>query len=297
MRKGWPEAYTFIFVMEVMPVLPLWLIRFFASIIFLIAYPFIVIFGLERRFKRNINAAFGGERSKREIAAIAREAIYIQIVGLMEVTHYVSLKRREDLLKNVKIIGLEKVNRAKREGIGAIGLTAHLGNFQLTGVRLGAEKEINSCFLVKDPKAKALTDVWYGYMKKLNLKKLSFTDRTDVEKMIVKALNESAFIMMVADEHKRRGVKTDFFGKETRMAAGPAVISLKTGAKLLPMFIIREKKSKYTLYIEDPIDFNPTGDREEDVMALTQLRTRALEKYVRRYPGQWLWLHSHWKRR
>ncbi|MEJ2068433.1 MAG: acyltransferase, partial [Deltaproteobacteria bacterium] len=76
-----------------------------------------------------------------------------------------------------------------------------------------------------------------------------------------------------------------------------AVISLRTGAKMLPMFIVREKESRYTLYIEDPIDYAPTGDREEDVKALTQLRTRVLERYVSKYPGQWLWLHSHWKKR
>ncbi len=296
MRKGWPEALVFIFVLEVMPILPLWMIRFFASIIFLITYPFIVIFGLERRFKRNINAAFGGERSKNEVAAIAREAIHIQIVGIMEGTYYVSPKRRKELLENVRVVGLEKVNKAKGDGMGAIGFTAHLGNFQLMGARLCAEKEINSWILIKDLKAKALNDTWYRYMKKININKLNFTDRTDVEKMIVKALNESALIMMVADEHKRRGVKAEFFGKETRMAAGPAVISIKTGAKMLPMFIIREKKSRYTLYIEDPIDFTPTGDKEKDVKDLTQLRTQALEKYVRKYPGQWLWLHSHWRR-
>jgi KDO2-lipid IV(A) lauroyltransferase len=273
------------------------LIRFVSYILFAVAYPFVVIFGLNRRFKRNINAAFGGERSKREIAAIARRAIHIQIVGVMEVTHYFHPKRREELLRNVKVIGLEKVAGARSGGTGAVGLTAHLGNFQLMGVRLGAEKDLDFWFLVKDPKARALTDAWYRYMDKIDLNRLNFTERTDVAKLVIGRLNRSAFVMMVADEHKRRGIKADFFGKETRMAAGPAVISLRTGAKLLPMFIVREKKSRYTLYIEDPIDFTPTGHREEDVKALTQLRTRALEKYVRKYPGQWLWLHSHWKRR
>ncbi|MBN1572501.1 MAG: lysophospholipid acyltransferase family protein [Deltaproteobacteria bacterium] len=296
MRKGYPEAMAFIFMVEVMPILPLWLIRFVSYLLFAVAYPFVIIFGLNRRFVRNINAALGNERSKREIAAIARQAVYIQIIGVMEVTHYFHPKRREELLENVKVIGIEKVAEARSGGMGAIGLTAHLGNFQLMGVRLGAEKDLNFWFLVKDPRVTALTNAWYRYMDKIDLNRLNFTERTDVAKIVINRLNQSAFVMMVADEHKRRGIKADFFGKETRMAAGPAVISLRTGAKLLPMFIVREKKSRYTLYIEDPIDFTPTGDREGDVEALTQLRTEVLERYVRKYPGQWLWLHSHWKR-
>lgn len=296
MRKGYPEALAFIFMVEVMPILPLWLIRLISYLLFAVAYPFVVVFGLNRRFKRNIDAALGKERSKREIAAITRQAVYIQIVGVMEVTHYFHPKRREELFENVKVIGLEKVAEARKKGMGAIGLTAHLGNFQLMGVRLGAEKDLDFWFLVKDPRVTALTNAWYRYMDKIDLNRLNFTARTDVAKMVINRLNKSAFVMMVADEHKRRGIKADFFGKETRMAAGPAVISLRTGVKLLPMFIVREKKSRYTLYIEDPIEFTPTEDREKDVEALTQLRTGVLERYVRKYPGQWLWLHSHWKR-
>ena len=41
---------------------------------------------------------------------------------------------------------------------------------------------------------------------------------------------------------------------------------------------------------------HPGEFTEEDVEALTQLRTEVLERYVRKYPGQWLWLHSHWKK-
>lgn len=299
-RKGWPEAFVFIFMVEVMPILPLKLIRFISWLIFGFTYPFVVVFGLKRRFVKNISLAFGEERTKKEISAIARQAVYIQIIGVMEVTHYFHPKRREELLEKVKVVGLEKVDKArgaKGKGMGAIGLTAHLGNFQLMGVRLGAEKDLNFWFLVKDPRVTALTNAWYRYMEKIDLNRLNFTERTDVAKKVIDTLKKNAFVMFVADEYKRRGIEAEFFGKETRMAAGPAVISLRTGAKMLPMFIVREKESRYTLYIEDPIDYAPTGDREEDVKALTQLRTRVLERYVSKYPGQWLWLHSHWKKR
>ena len=40
-----------------------------------------------------------------------------------------------------------------------------------------------------------------------------------------------------------------------------------------------------------------TGDAEQDAMTNTAAFTAVIEKYVRRYPEQWLWMHRRWKTR
>jgi KDO2-lipid IV(A) lauroyltransferase len=40
-----------------------------------------------------------------------------------------------------------------------------------------------------------------------------------------------------------------------------------------------------------------TGDRERDVLAFTQDLNDRLERWVRRHPEQWYWLHRRWKTR
>ena len=40
-----------------------------------------------------------------------------------------------------------------------------------------------------------------------------------------------------------------------------------------------------------------TGDRDEDTRRLTAECTAILERWVRRYPDQWLWMHRRWKTR
>ncbi len=296
-RKGWPEALVFIFFVNTMPYLPLFVIRFFSYLLFFSLYPIVgILSGLERRFMKNIEETYQGSISKREIRRIARRALYNQYIGVLEVTHYFHPRRKADLLKNVRLEGIERVFEAKKDGVGAIGITAHIGNFQLMGVRLSLE-DINFWFLVKDPKTRALTEAWYRYMDRINLKKINFTDRSEAIKGVINILKQSGFIMMLADEYKSNGIKVDFFGRPTYMAAGPAVISLRTGATLLPMFIVREKKSKYKIIFDKPIEHHPTGDKEKDIIDLTQIRTDLLEKYVRRYPDQWLWVHSRWGKR
>jgi len=41
------------------------------------------------------------------------------------------------------------------------------------------------------------------------------------------------------------------------------------------------------------------GDKREitddEIYKITQAHTRALEKWIRKYPEQWFWMHKRWK--
>ena len=195
------------------------------------------------------------------------------------------------------IEGIEKVHRALEGGRGVIGIAAHLGNFQLMAVRLSKE-EFDFSFLVKDPKNPRFARAWYEYMDTIPVNRINFTNRVAAAKGAFRALGRGNFVMMVADEFKRRGgVEVSFFGKTTMLAAGPAAIALKTGAPMLPINIFRGKKSTYRVVVDDQIDFTSTGDVEKDIQRYTQLRTDIMERYVREYPHELLWTHDRWKKR
>jgi KDO2-lipid IV(A) lauroyltransferase len=75
-------------------------------------------------------------------------------------------------------------------------------------------------------------------------------------------------------------------------------VALKTGAAVLPGFMLWEaSERRYVLHFGPEIEFERTGDAESDIVAATQACTRAIEGWVRRYPGQWLWIHRRWKTR
>jgi KDO2-lipid IV(A) lauroyltransferase len=40
-----------------------------------------------------------------------------------------------------------------------------------------------------------------------------------------------------------------------------------------------------------------TGHLQQDIIENTQVFTRIVEAYVRRYPDHWFWLHRRWKQR
>ena len=79
---------------------------------------------------------------------------------------------------------------------------------------------------------------------------------------------------------------------------GLARVALKTGAAVLPGFMLWEPgERRYVLHFGPELAFTRTGDAQADILAATQLCTRTIEAWIRRYPDQWLWIHRRWKTR
>jgi KDO2-lipid IV(A) lauroyltransferase len=95
-----------------------------------------------------------------------------------------------------------------------------------------------------------------------------------------------------------QGVFVPFFGMEACTASGLARVAMKSGAAVLPGFLLWEESEKqYVLRFGEELELVRTGDAAQDIVANTALFTAAIESYVRRYPEQWLWVHRRWKTR
>ena len=109
---------------------------------------------------------------------------------------------------------------------------------------------------------------------------------------------ESVGILMDTNMTPPQGVFVDFFGTQACTASGLARVALRTGAAVLPGFLIWEESSQsYVLHFGRQLELIRSDDNEADIVANTALFTRTLEDYIRQYPGQWLWLHRRWKTR
>jgi KDO2-lipid IV(A) lauroyltransferase len=49
------------------------------------------------------------------------------------------------------------------------------------------------------------------------------------------------------------------------------------------------------MVVEKPLDVRGMDKTDENILKYTQQWTSILERYVRKYPEQWVWLHSRWK--
>jgi Kdo2-lipid IVA lauroyltransferase/acyltransferase len=109
---------------------------------------------------------------------------------------------------------------------------------------------------------------------------------------------ETVGILMDTNMTPPQGVFVDFFGTPACTASGLARVALKTGAAVLPGFLIwNDSSQSYLLHFGKQLELVRSEDNEADIVANTALFTHVLEDYIRQYPGQWLWLHRRWKTR
>jgi KDO2-lipid IV(A) lauroyltransferase len=109
---------------------------------------------------------------------------------------------------------------------------------------------------------------------------------------------ETVGILMDTNMTPPQGAFVDFFGTPACTASGLARVAMRTEASVLPGFLTwREEEQKYVLEFGECLELVRTGNDEENIVANTQLCTTAIEKWIRRFPEQWLWIHRRWKTR
>ena len=114
----------------------------------------------------------------------------------------------------------------------------------------------------------------------------------------LEALQENKLIALMVDrDFTMKGEVLDFLGRPTLIPKGPAILSLKTGAPIIPVFIVRQNNERFLLSISEPI-FPPQivdGEvKKEDLTALMKKYVAVIENAIRRYPTQWLIFREFW---
>ncbi len=114
---------------------------------------------------------------------------------------------------------------------------------------------------------------------------------------VIRALKNKGVVAFLVDHRAlaHEAIQIDFLSKETSVNMGPAILALRGGAIVLPVFLLREEDG-YVLHIQPPLDTKSLeGTREEKVKKIAEFYTQAVEKVIIEYPEQWFWMHNRWK--
>ena len=187
------------------------------------------------------------------------------------------------------IQGEEHLRHALKMGKGVIGVSAHLGNFTLIGARLAAAGYPFNV-VIKQPRDRRMARLMDDYRARIGMQTISARPRRETARRILKALRKNEVVLLIADEFKSGGVEVTFLGHSARAPRGPATLALRTGAAVVPMFMVRDGEDRLTLHIQPELELAATGDMEKDVGASVALISSSLEEAILRYPDQWSWL-------
>jgi Kdo2-lipid IVA lauroyltransferase/acyltransferase len=196
----------------------------------------------------------------------------------------------------IRIEGQEHYLAAQGKGKGVLILTGHLGAWELSsfyhslmGYPMG--------MVIRRLDNRAL-DQFVNFIRCLHGNQVLHKDDFARGLMMAMRQGQAVGILMDTNMTPPQGVFTQFFGIAACSASGLAHVALKTGAAVLPGFMLWEPaENKYVLRFGPELAFEQTGNLKEDAVAATQRCNDVLESWIRRYPDQWLWIHRRWKTR
>ncbi|MGA3212233.1 MAG: lysophospholipid acyltransferase family protein [Terriglobales bacterium] len=192
--------------------------------------------------------------------------------------------------------GLENYETASKGLRGVLLLTAHLGGWEV-GSFVHSLHGNPLCIVIREldnPHLNRLVDRYRTLHGNRTFGKQEFARGL----LAAVRAGETVGLLMDTNTITTQGVFVPFFGVPACTASGLARVALHTGAAVVPAFTIWDKElGKYRIRFEPMLELVRTGDDEADAIANTALFNQVIENFVRRYPGQWLWVHRRWKTR
>ncbi len=186
--------------------------------------------------------------------------------------------------------------KLKSEGRGIIIVSPHLGNWEVL-VFGWATYDAPMSYLARPLDNPLIEKLTVDLRTKFGNRPIN---KTNSAMAAARILREEGLIGILADvnAHPKEGVFVPFFNVEACTSSGPALIAMRTNSAIVPMCgAWNEEKQKYIGVHGRLIYPASTGDRDADVKSTTAEFTAEVEKLVRRFPDQWLWIHKRWKTR
>lgn len=197
-------------------------------------------------------------------------------------------------LAAIRLEGLHHLEDVMASHGRALILTAHLGNWELLPIasRLTGYPLAIVVRPLDSPWLDALAD---GLRRKSGVELIQ---KRGALRSVLRALGGGRMVGILLDQNaaRREGVFVPFFGRPASTSKSLALLAVRTGAPVIPIFIRRDAAGGHRVMIEPPLPV-PAGGGEDAVAELTRRCTEAIEAAIREAPEQWLWIHRRWRTR
>lgn len=246
---------------------------------------------LRRITDKELTLLYRGQKSGAEIKDITRRTIEHYYLRLVETFFFGALDKK-GLDKIMRPEGMENLEKALAKGNGVILLISHFGSFLLPlpflGYRGYKVNQITGKQLHSSPVTKR---IWAWRKKESESLPVTFIQVDKFLRPIYKALRNNEIVALAFDGRDgSKWVTVDFYGRKALFSAGPFELARRTGATIIPAFVVRERDDTHRIVFEPTFPLSEDRDRDKALSEDTVRYVDLLLRYVDKYPCHFLWI-------
>ena len=193
----------------------------------------------------------------------------------------------EQVRRLVSLEHAEYLAQAQSHGQGVLLVTAHLGNWELGGAVIAAlGYRVNAVVLPE--RVEKVNRLFQQQRQHRGINPIPL-GRSPFA--IMRCLRQGEMVALLGDrDFTHTGARVSFFGQPAHLPRGPAWLAFKTGAPLLPAFLLRQEDDTFLLRCHPPI-YPAQAGSEADIQR--QL-IAVMEKEIAAAPYQWFIFENFW---
>lgn len=243
--------------------------------------------------ERNVRQALGDGASTEHVDAVARRIFHNLLKNYFDL-FWLPAQPTASIARLIARPGYQNITHALERGRGLIAVSVHMGNQELM-TQVAAITDVKVTVVAEHVKNERV----FRYLAaKRQSTGISLIPQDGALKELFRALKRNEAIGLVFDRDvTESGRIIPFFGRPTRLPDGYAILALKLGAPVLPVFILREPNDTYAVHIEPPIFAEGRSTNDDDVKRVMLKVGAVVETYVTRYIDQWVYFHDMWPAR
>ena len=198
-----------------------------------------------------------------------------------------------EIRKRFVIEDVENLDEGLERGRGAITALPHVGNWDAAGNYM-AVAGYKLCAVAEELRPRQVFEQFLRHREALGMRIVPLMSDKRVGFELARLLAEGSVVALVADRDLTgRGVDVEMFGATRKLPAGPALLSLRTGAPLYACSVYTTDDG-WVCRIGSPLEIERTGNTRADVTALTRMLAERFERIIAAKPVDWHMFQPAW---
>jgi KDO2-lipid IV(A) lauroyltransferase len=199
----------------------------------------------------------------------------------------------EEVRAGFTVEGIEHLDAAMAEdAVGPVLALPHLGGWEWAAAWITGVKGWGLCAVAEELEPKELSDWFLGMRRALGMNIVTLGPAAGSQ-VAVAAANKEVICLLSDRDIGGSGVPVTFFGEETTLPVGPALLALRGGSRIMPTAVFFRDGGIHGV-VRPPLDVSRQGSLREDIGRVTQNLAHELEALIRMAPEQWHLMSPNW---